>query len=107
MTPHVYRTMDDVVDGLGAWEARFRAARDRRSIFLTLYGVVSAEIRARLAQGFFTDNAWVHRYAVAFANLYREALEAYDAGRGHPAGSAGLHVGGQAILVGKNQHPSR
>lgn len=80
--PHdVYRTMDDVVDDLGAWEARFREAHDRRCIFLTLYGVVSTEIRARLAQGFFSDNAWVHRYAVAFANLYREALEAYDAGR--------------------------
>ena len=58
MPQPVYRTMDDVVDGLGAWEARFRAARDRRSIFLTLYGIVSAEIRERLAQGYFADNVW-------------------------------------------------
>jgi len=81
MTQQVYRTMDDVVDGLAAWEARFRDARDRRSIFLTLYGIVSTEIRARLAQDDFDDSAWVHRYAVAFANLYREALERYDAGQ--------------------------
>jgi hypothetical protein len=75
-----YRTLDDVVAGLAALEARFRARGDRRSMFLTLYGVVSAEMRDRVADRQFEDNAWVHRYAVAFANLYREAQEAYDAG---------------------------
>ncbi len=75
-----FRTLDDVVDGLAALEANFRRVNDRRAIFLTLYGVVSAEIRSRVRRGEFADNEWVLRYAVAFADLYRVALERYDAG---------------------------
>jgi hypothetical protein len=76
-----YQTLDDVVDGFSRLEPAFRQQHDRRAIFLTLYGVVSSEMRERVASGAFADNAWVHRYAVAFANLYRTALEDYDAGR--------------------------
>jgi hypothetical protein len=43
-----YRTLDDVVEGLGALEAEFRRRQDRRCIFLTLYGLVSAEMRERV-----------------------------------------------------------
>lgn len=75
-----YRSLDDVVNGFTALEADFRARQDRRSIFVTLYGVVSAEMRDRVARRAFEDSEWVHRYAVAFANLYREALDDYDAG---------------------------
>jgi hypothetical protein len=75
-----FRTLDDVVDGLADLETRFRQVNDRRAVFLTLYGVVSAEIRARVARGEFADNEWVRRYAVSFADLYRVALERYDAG---------------------------
>jgi hypothetical protein len=75
-----YRTLDDVVKGFSALEARYRAAHDRRAIFLTLYSVVSAEMRDRVAARRFEDHEWVHRYAVAFANLYRQAVDAYDAG---------------------------
>ncbi len=81
MSTAPYRTLDDVVAGLGALEARFRQQHDRRAIFLSLYGVVSDEMRARVARGAFADNEWVHRYAVAFANLYRQALDDYDSGR--------------------------
>jgi len=77
----VYLTLDDVVTDLAVRERGFRDRQDRRSVFLTLYGVVSSEMRDRVARGAFEDPAWVHRYAVAFANLYREALEAYDGGR--------------------------
>lgn len=76
-----WRTLDDVVAGLGSLEADFRRRRDRRCIFLTLYGIVSAEMRERVRQRAFADPDWVHRYAVAFANLYARALAAYDAGR--------------------------
>jgi hypothetical protein len=74
-----YRTLDNVVDGLAALEARFREEGDRRAIFLTLYGVVSTEMRDRIESRSFEDNDWVRRYAIAFGNLYRRALEAYDA----------------------------
>jgi hypothetical protein len=76
-----YRALDDVVEGFAALERRFRQQSDRRCIFLTLYGVISVAVREKVAQRFFEDNDWVGRYAVAFANLYREALEHDEAGR--------------------------
>ena len=76
-----FRTLDDVVDGLSRREQQFRAAGDRRAIFLTLYGIVSSAMRAQVAARAFADSEWVHRYAVAFANLYRQALDDYDGGR--------------------------
>ncbi len=81
MPTTAYATVDDVVAGLSALEEQFRRQNDRRCIFLTLYGVASSEVRDRVARGAFLDPSWVHRYAVEFANLYREALEAYEAGR--------------------------
>jgi hypothetical protein len=77
----IFQNLDEVVSGLAGWEEEFRRRRDRRCIFLTLYGVVSSEMRDRVGRGAFADPDWVHRYAVAFANLYRRALEDYDAGR--------------------------
>lgn len=109
-----YATLDDVVADLAALEARFRARQDRRCIFVTLYSVVSAEMRDRVARGAFADSAWVHRYAVTFAGLYREALDAWEQGRtaavprawrlafeGAAAGS-GLVL--QDMLLGVNAH---
>jgi hypothetical protein len=108
-----YRTLDDVVNGLAALEARFRAAGDRRAIFLTLYGVVSAEMRERVARRAFEDSDWVHRYAVAFANLYRRALELDDARDGRlakawrlafDAARAGTGLVLTDMLLGVNAH---
>lgn len=81
VTTPPFRTLDDVVAGLAAWEMRCRQQHDRRAIFLSLYGIVSAEMRLRVEQRAFADNEWVHRYAVAFANLYRDAFEHYESGR--------------------------
>lgn len=75
-----YATLDHVVSDLSDLEHEFQARGDRRAIFATLYGVVSAELRERVARREFADAEWVHRYAVAFASLYREALDAYDEG---------------------------
>ncbi|NOT28674.1 MAG: hypothetical protein HOP16_21540 [Acidobacteria bacterium] len=109
-----YRTLDDVVEGFAGLEQGFRARHDRRSMFLTLYGVVSAEMGERIASGAFADPAWVQRYAVAFANLYRVALEAYDAGRVaqvprawrlcFDAARAGTCTVLQDVLLGVNAH---
>ena len=75
-----FRALDEVVAGLAGWEEDFRSKNDRRCVFLTLYGTVSAEMRDRVARGAFEDPDWVHRYAVAFANFYRQALEDFEAG---------------------------
>ena len=109
-----YSTLDEVVNGFAALEEHFRAREDRRCIFLTLYGVVSAEMRDSVARGAFGDPEWVHRYAVAFANLYREALEAYDDGRLEQvpkawracfdAAGAGRGLVLQDMLLGVNAH---
>ena len=114
MPSQPYRTLDDVVAGLGAWESRFRVEQDRRAIFLSLYGIVSAEMRDRVARRVFDDNDWVHRYALAFANLYREALEAYDEQRSadvpkawqlcFDAARAGRGLVLQDMFLGVNAH---
>ena len=110
----VYETIDHVVDGLADLEQRFRTRQDRRAIFLSLYGVVSAEIRTHIRRGAFLDPAWTHRYAVAFANLYRDALDAYDGGRTaavpkawrlcFDAARAGSGLVLQDMLLGVNAH---
>lgn len=109
-----YSSLDDVVAGFGELERRLRTAGDRRCIFLTLYGVVSTEMRDRVARRAFRDTAWVHRYAVAFANLYREALESYDSGRRNAvpkawracfdATASGRTLVLQDMLLGVNAH---
>jgi hypothetical protein len=110
----VYSTLDDVVQDLTALEARLRSREDRRCIFVTLYGVVSAEMRDRVALKAFNDPAWVHRYAVTFASLYRRAFDAYEAGRiadvpkawrfCFDAAAAGNGLVLQDMLLGVNAH---
>jgi len=109
-----YRTLDEVVDGFEQLERDLRQRRDRRSIFLTLYRVVSTEMRQQVAAGAFEDAAWVHRYAVGFANLYRQAFEDYEAGRrqqvprawqlAFEAGTTGRTLVLQDVFLGVNAH---
>jgi hypothetical protein len=109
-----YRTLDDVVTGLGQLEAELRERQDRRCMFLTLYCVVSAEMRRQVEARAFDDPEWVHRYAVAFANLYREAFDAYEAGQRSrvpkswllcfDAAAAGRTLVLQNVFLGVNAH---
>ena len=71
-------TLDDVVARLAELEQVHLARRDRRAVFLTVYGYMSREMKQRIEERTFADNEWVERYTVAFANLYLEALQAYD-----------------------------
>lgn len=110
-----FRSLDEVVHELATLERRFQEARDRRAIFLTVYGAVSEEVRHRVAQGFFTDNAWVTRYTLAFANLYRVALHDYQREAPVPRAwklcfDAALRGDGlvlQDLLLGVNAHINR
>jgi len=109
-----YQTVDHVVAAFGELEGHFRRAGDRRCIFLTLYGVVSTAIRERIARRAFRDTAWVERYAVAFANLYRVALQDYEAAQlarvpkawriCFDAAKAGDGLVLQDVLLGVNAH---
>jgi hypothetical protein len=107
-----YRTLDDVVEGLEALETSWAARGDRRAIFATVYRLMSAEMYRRVSGGIFRDGEWVRRYTVAFANLYREALDAYGAGRPVPrswriafdTAVEGSALVTQDLLLGINAH---
>src|SRR5262245_30136589 len=75
-----YRSMDEALEGLLAWERLFLDKRDRRAVFLTMYGMMTRETKRRIEAGHWADNDWVARYLIAFADLYRRALVAYEDG---------------------------
>ncbi len=69
-----YTTLDEAANSLTELQQIFRANADRRAVFVTCYLVMTRDMRNKTAQGFFADNAWVTRYALAFANYYRQAI---------------------------------
>src|SRR5262245_22808057 len=73
-----YESLDDAVQSLAALEQVLRDRHDRRAIFVTAYLSITRAIEQGVASGLFHDNAWVSRYAVCFANLYRKALLSYE-----------------------------
>jgi len=75
-----YDSLDAAVEALSSLEQAFRSQHDRRAIFVTAYLSITQAIRQNIAAGAFLDNAWVTRYALCFANLYRKALFAYEMG---------------------------
>lgn len=75
-----YRTLDGALAGMSAIEQRFRAARDRRAIFLTAYLVITRALKQQVATGAFRDSDWVASYGTGFANLYRQALLDWERG---------------------------
>ena len=79
LTPE-YRTFEDVLGSLGRLQQIFYEQRDRRAVFVSAYLVITAAVKARVLSQGFLDNEWVMRYDVAFANLYRTALLAYERG---------------------------
>ncbi len=108
------RSLEQVVARLEAIEAACLRRGDRRSIFATLYGLVSAEIHVRVRDGYFLDNDWAHRYGVTFANLYFAAFDAADAGQTDAvpkawrlcfdAAASGRTLALQDLLLGMNAH---
>lgn len=77
-TPYI--SIDGAIAALTALEQTFRDQHDRRAIFATAYLAITRAIKQNVADGQFQDNAWVTRYALCFANLYRTALLAYEQG---------------------------
>jgi len=79
LTPE-YRSFDDVLQALGRLQEIFYDQHDRRAVFVSAYLIITAAVKSRVLAGGFLDNDWVGRYDVAFANLYRTALLAYEKG---------------------------
>jgi hypothetical protein len=70
--------MEADLDGL-------RAAADGRRHFHATYLRTTRAVADEIARGGFTDNAWLERWDLVFAELYLDALAADRAGRPVPA----------------------
>lgn len=69
-----FESVSDAYERLGKAEAYLRARSDRRSVFLTVYTEMTANVNTGIESGTFDDPEWVRDYLVTFANLYRTAL---------------------------------
>jgi hypothetical protein len=72
-----YQSLDDVLEGVTAFEQEFLAKKDRRAVFATTYLAFTRVLGEWLEQGRFEDREWMTSYGIAFANLYRDAVLAY------------------------------
>lgn len=104
--------IDAVLDRMAAWEGRLIAEGDARRYFHSTYLRTTRAVAAAIDDGFFVDAAWVARWDVAFASLYLDALDAYDAGNAVPgpwrvafdAAADGVTVPLRLTLLGMNAH---
>jgi len=113
LTAEPFASVGDAHRRLAALERTFRARGDRRGAFLAIYARVTGEVGRSIAAGEFADPDWVADYLVAFAELYREALVAFETGDGELSGAwrlafeaaaTGDCLVSQAALLGINAH---
>jgi hypothetical protein len=75
-----FESVADAHDRLTTLESTFRERGDRRGAFLCVYARVTEAVGVAIDDGAFADPEWVTDYLVTFADLYREALLAYETG---------------------------
>ncbi|GAC1305019.1 MAG: hypothetical protein NVSMB27_43920 [Ktedonobacteraceae bacterium] len=75
-----YQSIEDAIQRLVQLEQAFYDQRDRRAIFVTAYLNITRAVKLRVEENWFQDNPWATRYDISFANLYREALLAFERG---------------------------
>ena len=75
-----FTSVADAHERLTTLEATFRERGDRRGAFLCVYARVTEAVGSAIDDGEFADPKWVTDYLVTFADLYREALLAYETG---------------------------
>ncbi|WP_135303718.1 DUF5995 family protein [Haloarcula amylovorans] len=75
-----YTSVEDAYEGLRHLEGLLVARGDRRSVFLTIYSRMTRQIWAGIDRGDFENLAWMRAYTVTFANYYRRAFLAFEAG---------------------------
>ncbi len=76
-----FKSVDDVVKQLSAFENHCLTAGDLRGVFATAYLHITKSIQAEFDGNTFHDKDWVEIYLVRFGNLYREALIHYEKGQ--------------------------
>jgi hypothetical protein len=112
-----YHSIQEAIDALATLEREFVSRRDRRAVFVSPYVQVTQELQRRIEADFFHDSAWVTRYLLIFANLYRKALAAHEThdvmalpkawqiALNTSASGAALVI--QDLLLGMNAHINR
>jgi hypothetical protein len=75
------RTIDEVIDRLQTIVDDAKRTNSCMGYFAGLYRQVTVEVRHKIAEGYFDDNARMHRLDVVFANRYLDAYDAHQAGR--------------------------
>ena len=71
--------IDALLARMEALLAPMREADDERQYFLAVYMRTTRAVKDDLAQGGFVDADWTERWDVVFADLYLDALEAWNA----------------------------
>ncbi|WP_345984684.1 DUF5995 family protein [Sulfurimonas sp. HSL-1656] len=74
-------TIDDVLERLRQIIRHAEATGNTMGYFAALYHRVTAEVKHKIAEGYFDDGARMARLDVCFANRYLEAYDAYREGR--------------------------
>jgi hypothetical protein len=78
------RSVEELLARMDALLAPLEARRDPVRLFLATYRRTTLTVRDMLGRGEFTDDEWVERWDIAFANLYLDAVEAWETGASPP-----------------------
>ena len=76
--------VSELLERMGALLGPLENRDDPLRHFLATYRRITVAVDEEIRRGGFRDGAWVERWDVAFANLYLDALESWNAGRGAP-----------------------
>ena len=71
--------IDDLLSRMVALLQPMRAAGDERQHFLATYMRTTIAVKHEIERGAFIDGAWTERWDIAFADLYLDALEEWNA----------------------------
>ena len=105
--------IDDLLSRMDALLQPMRAAGDERQHFLATYMRTTLAVKHEIERGGFVDAVWTERWDIAFADLYLDALEDWNADRPVPgpwrvafeAANATLRVPPiRHLLLGMNAH---
>ncbi len=78
-------TLDPLIASMEETCRRLQAVRDERAHFHCTYLRTTKAVAADIAAGGFVDPEWTERWDIAFAQLYLDAFDAWEAGR-QPSG---------------------
>ena len=71
--------IDDLLARMDALLQPMRSAGDDRQHFLATYMRTTLAVKAEIELGRFVDDTWTERWDIAFADLYLDALDAWNA----------------------------